>query len=315
LLALLATLSSAVTAAPIKMAVMGDSISAGSNGNWIGHLNKSYPGAITFLNSAKGGATTDTVISGQLNTVVGQATKGQIDHSTLIIGGNNPGSQTTLTNILLGNSTPFIQNYFDDVKLIIDSVKTAGPGVRQVFANMPDVTVTPKVYATALALADDYGLTEEDVPLLLEIVSTAIGQANALANAYALSQNVPVIDLYTASQTVLDGDSFLLGGHTYTTAFAADDFHPAGWVQGLLANMVTTAYNLNWGETLPQLSDQQIVANTGFTPSGAPSYFNIRPFILLPVPEPSTWAIVLSGATIGVAQAWRVRRRKATTRV
>ena len=309
-MALTVCLSTAARATPIAMAVMGDSISAGSSGNWIGHLKTSFPTAITFFNSAKGGATTDTVISGQLKTVITQATKGQIDHSTLIIGGNNATNESSLLSILTGNPTPFINNYFNDVKQIIDSVAAAGPTVRQVFGNMPDVTVTPLVQSMALG----YGVSPEDLPAVLQVLSDAIGQANALANAYALSQNVPVIDLYSASQTVLLGNSFPLGGHTYTTAFAADNFHPAGWVQGLLANMVTTAYNLNWGESLPQLSDQQIVANLGNTPNGLTTYFDVTPFILLPAPEPASWVLAASGIVLGLAQVWRGRRRSKPVR-
>src|ERR1044072_3830212 len=111
--ALLGCLPSATQAAAIRMAVMGDSISAGAGGNWIGQLGKSFPGAITFQNKAVGGATTDTVISGQLNAVKTLATNGQIDNSTLIIGGNNFLSQSALIGIIGGNPTPYINNYFN----------------------------------------------------------------------------------------------------------------------------------------------------------------------------------------------------------
>ncbi|HEY2840086.1 MAG TPA: GDSL-type esterase/lipase family protein [Pirellulales bacterium] len=298
--ALLVILSSPTMASPIRMAVMGDSISAGSSGNWVGQLGKSFPGAINFLNSAKGGATTDTVISGQLNTVKMQAGMGQIDDSTLIIGGNNFLSVDALTGILSGNPTPYINNYVNDVKQIIDAIALAGPGVHQVFGNMPDVTVTPEVIGDAAQT--------DDPALALSLLSSAVVQADALANAYALSHNVPVIDLYTASHTILSGSTFPLGGHTFTTAFASDGFHPAGWVQGLLGNMVDTAYNLRWHQNLPIMSDQQIVRNQGFTPNGLTTYTNVTPLILLPVPEPATWLLALTGVLFSVAHARRRRR-------
>jgi lysophospholipase L1-like esterase len=298
--ALLGCLPRATQAAAIRMAVMGDSISAGSNGNWVGQLGKSFPGAITFQNKAVGGATTDTVISGQLNAVKTLAANGQIDNSTLIIGGNNFLSQTALVGILGGNPTPYINNYFNDVKQIIDTIAAAGPNVHQVFANMPDVTVTP--------LVQSYAAQTDDPALALSLLSAAIQQTNALANAYALSHNVPVIDLYSASHLFGSLSSYTLAGHTFTSSFAADGFHPAGWVQGLLANMVDTAYNLKWNQGLPLLSDQQIVANQGFTPTGATSYTNVTPYILLPVPEPATYTLVFVGAACGLVSAWRNRR-------
>jgi hypothetical protein len=288
-------LASRVDAAAVRMAVMGDSISAGSSQNWIGHLNSSFPGTVTFQNKAQGGATTDTVISGQLNSVITLAASNQIDNSVLIIGGNNAtGAADDFPNL-----TPFINNYVNDVIFTLSAVAAANPNVKQVFGNMPDVTVTPLVQSQAASL----GITPAD----LQLLSGAIGAANNQANAWALSHNIPVIDLYTASHTVLQGNSFPLGGHTYTTAFASDGFHPARWVQGLLANMVTEAFNSNWGSTLPTLSDQQIVTNTGFTPSGSPTFFDVTPFILLPVPEPSSWVLASLGAML---LGWRASRRR-----
>lgn len=277
-------------AAAIRMAVMGDSISAGSSGsNWIGQLNSTFPGDIAFQNKAVGGATSSSVVSGQLASVVTLAAGSKIDNSVLIIGGNDAHSNNALLVLTGASPSAFINTYVNNVKQVIDSIAAAGPGVRQVFGNMPDITVTPKVQQQAALL----GAT----PAQVQLLSAAIGQANAQANAYALSHNVPVVDMYTASHTVLTESSFSLGGHTYTTPFAADNFHPATWVQGLLANMVDTAFNLHWGQELPLLSDQQIVANTGFTPSGSPTYYNVTPYILLPVPEPSTFALAGIGGT------------------
>ncbi len=301
---LLGLLPAASQAAPIRMAVMGDSISAPpSTTNWIAQLSSNFPTAITFQNKAISGATTDSIISTspiQLNDVVSLASTNQIDDSTTIIGGNNAVA-AALTIVSGGGSAPFISNYFNDMKLIIDSVALAGPTVHQVIANMPDITVTTAVQLQ-VALA---GYT----PAQLHLLSVAIGQTNAQVNAYALSHNVPVIDFYTASQTILVLPTFTLAGHTYTTPFAADDFHPAVWVQGLLANMVDKAYNLKWNQSLPLLSDQQIVTDTGFTPAAGPAtFFDVTPYILLPVPEPSTWALAAIAAAILACRAARRRR-------
>ncbi len=129
-------------------------------------------------------------------------------------------------------------------------------------------------------------------------MSTAIGQADAEADAYALAHHVAVVNVYTASQAIPAAIPITLAGHTFTTAFDADDgFHPAPFTQGLIANMVDLAYNEAFGQSLPVLSDQEIVQNVGFTPTGGTTYYDVQPFILLPasVPEPST--IIL--ATLG----------------
>lgn len=287
-------------AAAVRIGVMGDSISAGAGSNWVGQLSKAFPSAITFQNKAQGGATTDSIISGgQLATMTGLAKNGQVDISVLIIGGNNA-TQGALSIYSSGSPTAFINNYVNDVKLIIDTIATANPGVKQVFGNMPDVTKTELVQEEAAKM----GIT----PAQLQILSDAIGEADRQANAYALSKGIPVLDMYGASDLILTQSAFPLGGATFTTPFASDGFHPAVWVQGLLGNMVTTALNLQYDMNLPQLSDQQIAKNAGKVPNSATTYYDVTPFILL-VPEPSTLSLVGMGA-LGLALAC-LRRRAA----
>ncbi len=62
--------------------------------------------------------------------------------------------------------------------------------------------------------------------------------------------------------------------------------------------MVDTAFNLQWGQNLPILSDQQITKNAGFTPNTGTTYFDVQPYVLLPVavPEPSSVVLLSLGA-------------------
>ena len=122
------------------MAVMGDSIRAGSgvlggSPNWVAQLTSTFPGAISFQNKAVGGATSTTVVSGQLSSVVTLATNHQIDDSALIIGGNDAASTAGLAIAEGGSPTAFINTYVTNVETVINSVAAAGPTVSQVFGN------------------------------------------------------------------------------------------------------------------------------------------------------------------------------------
>lgn len=288
----------------LRVAIMGDSMSAG-NGvggggtpNWHRQLNPT--GAFTFNNWAQGGATSASVISGtQLSSVVNQAASNQIDVSVLIIGGNDATIGVGVAEALEGDSSIFANAYFNNVKLILDSVRAANPDVLQVFGNMPDVTVTPLVISNAAAL----GVTQAQLALL----SQAIAEANTLANAYALSLGIPVIDLYHASRDMVTYTPWSFGGRTFNSIFASDQFHPSVLTQGLMANMVTTALYEAHGLALPVLSDQRIVINAGFTPNSLTTYFDISPYVLVPVPEMSSLGLLaLSAVPLG---AWTLARR------
>lgn len=294
-------LPSSSDAAIFRVAVMGDSISAGSSStNWIGQLKPT--GAFTFTNKAVGGATSSTVVSGQLASVVNLAASGQIDASVLMIGGNDATATTNIINVFSGNTQQFIDNYYNNVKNIVDSISAANPAVKQVFVNMPDVTLTPLVQS----YATQYGFTQQQLAAL----SDAIHQTNQAINAYVLSKGIPVVDFGSASPDLLAAFPLTLGGATFTTPFASDNFHPAPVTQGLLANLVDTAFNLGYGMSLPILSDQQIARNAGKTPNNLTTYFDVSPFVLVPVPEVSPIALVGIVVILGIGvQGIRKRRR------
>jgi len=292
----LAFAPSVATAAVVRIAVMGDSISAGSgvsggSPNWVSQLNGT--GTVSFQNKAVGGAVSIDVVNNQLPAVKTLAQNHSIDDAVLMIGGND--AVAAGADIINGGTgASYATNYFNNVKTVIDQLQAVNPGLRIVFANMPDITVTPAVKAYANAAQ-------------LQTLRGVIIQANTLADQYALSHGVPVVDMYTASQTIGAAIPMTLGGHTFTTAFAPDNFHPAPFLQGLLSNMVVTAMDQKFHQTLPLLTDQKIVTNSHFTAGPGATYYNVAPFVI--VPEPSTWTLsVLAG--VGVA-AFRLRRRVA----
>jgi GDSL-like Lipase/Acylhydrolase family/PEP-CTERM motif len=293
-------LSTTLPAAPIRMAVMGDSISAGSgvtggSPNWVAQLTSTFPGAISFQNEATGGATTNDVVKDQLPTVVTLATSGQIDDSVVQVGANDMSLNDVENFAAGGNPTAFINSYVSDIETVINSVAAADPAVHQVFVNNPDPTTSPYFQE----LAELVGVT----PAGLQLVRGVVAREDTLAGAYALAHNVAVVDIFTAIDTLSSNSPIMLAGQSFASPFAPDGHHPAPYVQGLLANSIDLAFNEKFGQTLPILSDQQIVQNVGLVPSGGTTFYNVQPFVQ--VPEPSTLMLASLGLIALVSCRWR----------
>ena len=177
-----------------------------------------------------------------------------------------------------GNPTAFINSYVNDIKTIINSVAAANPAVHQVFVNNPDPTTSPYFQA----VAELAGVT----PAGLQLVQGVVAQEDALVDAYALAHNVAVVNIFSAIDTLTSNSPLTLAGQSFASPFAPDGHHPAPYVQGLLANSIDLAFNEKFGQTLPILTDQQIVRNVGLTPTPGTTFYNVQPFVL--VPEPPT---------------------------
>jgi hypothetical protein len=301
--AAIALVSDFATAAPVRMAVLGDSLSnvtqvPGGAPNWISQLNSSFPGAFTFENKAVGGATSSDVVNNQLPAVLSLVENNQIDAVTTIIAGNDVTFMLIdMINGVAVNPATVVNTYVNNVKTVIDSIAAANPNVKQVFGSMLDFTAAPILT----------GLEPEAKAL----IDSVIAQANAQANAYALSQGIPVLDIHSFSQimpTVTPATPFPLGGINFTSAYISDGFHPRPWVQGLLANIVSTAYNEQYDMELPLISDQKIVQNSGFSPSGPTSYYDVTPFVFFPVPEPASGLLAASASVLLGLNCYRRRK-------
>lgn len=299
----------------LHVVVMGDSVSAG-NGvgeggtpNWVSQLQAT--GDFLFDNLAQGGASSGMVANGsQLSTAYWLASHHQIDASVLIIGGVDATENPGIQEIFTGDFSIFANAYFQNVKTILDAIQAADSHVMQVFGNMPDVTVAPLFIEAGAEVG--FGPAER------ALLSLAIAEANRLANAYALSIGIPVIDRYNASRDFKSYLPWTLGGHTFTSTYAVDDYHPATLVQGLMANMISTALNETFGLSLPLLSDEEIVLNAGFEPDSQTMYFNIRPYVLLPSPGtvtvPEVSSLGMLTCLAGSISVWRMARRRRSLR-
>ena len=87
--------------------------------------------------------------------------------------------------------------------------------------------------------------------------------------------------------------------------FASNGFDILTEPEGLLANMVATAFNVGFGQKLPIFSDQQTGTTAGFVPNKAMTYFDVRQFVI--TLEPSGFAV--AAFSFGALAARRFRRR------
>jgi lysophospholipase L1-like esterase len=304
----LAWSSSEAAADPPRLGILGDSISAGDGSeygsypNWVTQVTAS--GAFSVGpdgDQAQGGDVAADVFNTQLPVIQAQILAGQLDYTVLAIGSNDLG-QAALAYVATGDLNGTLTSFFNSVLPTIENTITAiaetGP-VHQIVINIPDPTLSPEVQG----LIAQYHIT----PAQLVPALAALQMANADLDAFALARGIPVIDFYTASETILAHPPLVLAGVSYNDLFAGDEFHPGSVLQGLIANTVIDAANGAYGAGLPQISDQQIVRNVGDTPQTVgPTFYNLAPYVLLPVPEPSTFAL----AGLGAMALLAVRRRR-----
>ena len=141
-----------------------------------------------------------------------------------------------------------------------------------IVATVPDVFDTPEIQGlTALTSAN----------ILAD--RSAIQQANADITAFALSKNIPVVDLYGMYDALLT-KPLTLGSATFTTnqLFATGGLNPAPIAEGLIANMVVDAIDLGYAAGIPPLTEQQLVTNAGGTDTVTGStYLNLSPYVVV----------------------------------
>ncbi|HEY2841429.1 MAG TPA: SGNH/GDSL hydrolase family protein [Pirellulales bacterium] len=297
---------------PLRLGILGDSISAGDGSavgsypNWVTQLTAS--GAFTVGpdgNQAGDGDVASDVFNTQLPVIQGQIQSGQLDYTVLAVGANDLGN-AALTYVATGDLAGTLQLFFNTVLPTIENTITTiaatSPPVHQIVMNIPDPTSSPEVQG----LIAQYGIT----PAQLAPAIAALQTANDQLDAFALARGIPVIDLYTATQTILTHPPLVLAGVTYNDLFAPDAFHPGPALQGLIADAVINAANRAYGAGLAPISEEQIVANLGGTPLIAgPTYYNLDHLVLLPVPEPSTMVLAVLGAMAWFALPAIARRR------
>lgn len=286
---------SAALAGP-RITVLGDSLSSGfgdsSYPNW--HTQLAQDRGFFVNNHAVGGAVTSDVLFGQLPGVRIDPN----DYVVVMIGGND--AVDAAYAYLTGSSPSAVLNAaVANIESTVLQLKAAG--AYPILANIPDVTATP--------VAQGQGS-----PAQLAVVSAAIGGANAALGTFLYDQGVPYIDI---DQFMRDhgapGTPFTLGATSisYNDRYQTDGFHPQTEFHGVIANAFISIFDEFYGEPLAPMSDQDILINSGRTPTGATSYLDVSPYVVLPsvtAPEPSTLALATLGFIALAACGWRRKR-------
>jgi len=245
---------------------MGPTAAQASLSTWGAPRNAGYK-----YNWALTGATSSTLLSGGQHTGLGsQAASDGVRTAVLAIGCNdfNPTGSAYL-NIYYGFwSSSQIQTYVNQTLANIETAvaTTRLAGISIVLANVIDPGLTPTV-ASILTSASSR-----------DQVAAAIQSVNAGLKSLAQKYQVPLMDWYGLSRTILGPNTDLhatlkvgnvslnLRGSdpgppnsTPAKAFVSDGFHPNTAMQGIFANLVIQALNSGYGAGLALFSEQEIL--------------------------------------------------------
>jgi lysophospholipase L1-like esterase len=224
---------------------------------------------LTIDNLAVPGTTSASLLAqGQDTAVAALAAEGAVHYAVLIVGANDV--EAHLGDFLQGDPTPFVQELVANVETALLTVAAAGD-VRLAVGTVPDVTLTPSFQQ----------FIPPGSPLQQEIAG-AIAAANAGIEGFAASQGVPVIDL--AGLGRLAEAPLVVGGVQVANFYSPDGFHPTTVPQGLLGNAVLEAFAGGYDPRIARfrLTDQQLLDEAGIPHGPGHSYFDVRPYVILP---------------------------------
>ncbi len=242
-----------------------------------------------------------TDLAGQFNSSSFQAALPSLNYAVVIMGGND----STAMGLDPSTIPTFIHDVVADIASVMNAIHTANPAAHRIVATVPDVFVTPLVqqYVTQLGIS----------PGQISAAEAAIQVANSQIIAFAINNQIPVIDLYAATVTppppsaqtgLITSGLVVIDGYTFSTTtdlFSSDNFHPGPIVHGLLANMVIGVAAQGYAAGLTANAR----ANGGQNPRRGTDVLNVSPNVL--VPEPSS--VVLAGLALAMVSGLAIRRR------
>jgi len=291
-------------------AAMGASETQGTNfnGSWVPWLTVDRGlnfGPSQTYNRAVGGSTTTTLLSGGQHTQVANLVQtGKADMAFLFIGGLDV---PPVAVDILGDSFD-VQGWADGVvsriTTAIDTVLAKNPD-GMVVAGLPDMRLVP-------------GSLQYFAPELVTPIIDAIDLVNADLKSEVLARNLVYIDVASAMQDLyfngltVGGVSINMSvGSSNPRNFFADNIHPGYVGNGYFANLMLTALNVGYDQSIVPFTDQAILTRAGLSSSytGETSNIDYAQYIYVaPVPEPATLGLAGMGA-LGLL-AHMLRRRQ-----
>lgn len=244
----------------------GDEFDYGQEGGFphpqvvYGHeFNWSIPGGRIrdFVDIVRGTDSDDrasrTRIRNQLQT--------EVDRFVLFVGGNDADSVYG-TAYNGGDLSAFAADFVAGVEEVLDWVIAQNPALDHVLVNVPHVGATPKVK----------GEYPPD-PIKTARATAAYAALNAQLQQVASSRGIGYADVFALTVRLLDPPSFCYQGVSFTNSSsaggeldhlwlagpAADDFHPNGNGQAVVANIIIQAFNEAYGSGIPPLTAQEIL--------------------------------------------------------
>jgi len=303
-----ALLFAGASAASVKLAVLGDSLSdeygEESYGayakNWVEQLadagvdlgptaaEAGQPGGSWGLprrtlyqhNWARSGADTTTLLSGGQHTgVAGDVTSEGVTHAVLFIGANDffP-SGGAYIGIYFGTwSQAQIDSYLAQRVANINTALNAlvPTGVPVLVATVPDYGLAPATQAFFTNAASR------------QAVADVIDDLNLQIHAIAEARQLGVIDINGAAEAIFGPhgssnttfeignvsiqllQSDTTGGGNPTAGFVDDGVHPNTTLQGLIANVVMEGLNIVYGTGLTLFSEEEILSHRGIAYGGS----------------------------------------------
>jgi lysophospholipase L1-like esterase len=270
-----------LSATPLRLAVMGDSLSASYTGqpygaagdlSWVQQLQNLDGKKIVLHDEAFPGATSNSLLhsesghAAQVPAVVDLIQHHQIDAAVLLIGANDIDQDLPL---LTTDPAKFVSTFVSTVVTNVETAAavTAAGHVKLAIGNVPDVTVTPGFRFAVPAAA---------VP----VVEQAIQLANQQIDAFAAARHLPVVDMYGLTHIL--NTPVTIGGVKVTNLYAPDFFHPNTVGQGILADTVLDAFHEGYDFNVRslRLSDQKILDEAHIAHRPGHTFFDVDPFVI-----------------------------------
>lgn len=299
-LALVWTTGAATAATLTGFAAMGASETQGTNfnGSWVPWLAVDRGlnfGPSQTYNRAVGGSTTTTLLSGGQHTQVANLVQtGKVDMAFLFIGGLDVPPVTS--QIIAGtlDVPAWADGVVSRITTAIDAVLDEHPD-GMVVSGLPDMRLAPG----ALKL-----FPPETFPQIID----AIDLVNTKLKAEVLGRDLVYVDAAGMMQDMYFG-GLKMGGVTINMSvgssnprnFFVDDTHPGYVGNGIFANLMLTALDLGYGQSIAPFTDKAILTRAGLTTSytGETSNINYASYVYYnAVPEASTLALAAVGMLV-----------------